>query len=113
MTIDQFKDKVEMERVKAFPKSECNMEIKTNIGSETKAIIINCVNADGSGKEPNAIFWIDLPGNTGDELPEKLDMDLLVENPKMGLRRTKGSSAKVLRMLYRNFEIMRNAQVAQ
>ena len=112
MTLQHFIEQVEMERAKMFPKAECNIAIEEIDGRKALRILCRGEEKPRVGKLPYALFWIELPKDTEDELPEKMNMDVLTENPKMKLRRVTGSASKVLRMLNRNFDEMNTAQAA-
>lgn len=107
MTFDRFKEQVCMEKARMFPKSVCKIDVEQS--ENGSAVHIVCT---GNQDAPSAIFRIDLPDGMHDDLPEKMEMSIFSENPKMKLRKANGSATKILNMLHRNFEIMNNVQAA-
>ena len=107
MTFEKFKEQVCMEKARMFPKSVCQIDMEQN--ENGSAVNIACI---GNLDAPSAVFRIDLPDGVQDDLPEKMEMNILSESPKMKLRKVSGSATKILRMLHRNFEIMNNIQAA-
>lgn len=112
MMLERFKEQIEMERARMFPLAECDIAVEETETSKALRIVCRGQEKPEIGKLPYALFWIDLPKDMEDELPGKMNLDVLTENPKMKLRRVSGSATKIIRMLHRNFEEMNTAQAA-
>ena len=119
MTFNEFKPRIYGEYRKIFKSSPCNVELVEE--AEEKYMRIVChvaeesdrISADGL----NLVFRVDLPDDyAGGELPERVKMQVCRKSyatkdgeKALPLRQTNGSPKKVLRMMYRNFEILRDA----
>lgn len=119
MTFNEFKPRVYGEYRKIFNRCPCNVELIEEAQEKYMRIVCHIaeeadrINVDGL----NLVFRVDLPEDyAGGELPEKVKMIACRKSyatkdgeKALPMRQTSGSPKKVLRMLYRNFEILRDA----
>lgn len=112
MTIGRFMEQIDMERARMFPLSDCRISVEDTETNKTLWIACRGQEKPKIGKVPYAVFKVGLPMDMVDDLPDKMKLEVMTENPKMKLRKVNGSATKILNMLHRNFETMSAKQAA-